>query len=117
VWFFQGDRGRYARKLERAAEAAHARGRGAWGACEASTNYLAAWSTRKPPPPPPPEPEPAPSNCHPSYKGACLDPSVSDYDCEGGSGNGPAYTGTVRVVGYDEYDLDGDGDGIGCEDS
>ncbi len=57
------------------------------------------------------------SNCHPSYKGARLDPSVSDYDCAGGSGNGPAYTGPVRVVSYDEYGLDSDGDGYGCEDS
>lgn len=55
------------------------------------------------------------SNCHPSYQGACLDPRASDYDCAGGSGNGPKYTGPVRVVGYDEYDLDRDNDGWGCE--
>jgi hypothetical protein len=55
------------------------------------------------------------TSCHPSYKGACLDPNASDYDCAGGSGNGPEYTGTVRVVGYDEYGLDADGDGYGCE--
>lgn len=53
--------------------------------------------------------------CDPSYKGACLDPSASDYDCEGGSGNGPEYTGTVTVVGPDHYDLDRDGDGVACE--
>jgi hypothetical protein len=47
---------------------------------------------------------------------ACLDPSSSDYDCEGGEGNGPDYTGLVRVVGYDEYELDRDNDGYGCED-
>ena len=57
----------------------------------------------------------AAGNCHPSYEDACLDPSVSDYDCEGGSGNGPAYTGGVRVIGYDEYGLDRDGDGYGCD--
>ncbi|HEX2362633.1 MAG TPA: excalibur calcium-binding domain-containing protein [Jiangellaceae bacterium] len=28
---------------------------------------------------------------------------------------GPAYTGRVRVIGPDEYDLDRDGDGVGCE--
>lgn len=54
--------------------------------------------------------------CHPSYSG-CLDPTASDYDCEGGSGDGPLYTGTVEVTGYDEYGLDDDGDGIGCETS
>lgn len=44
----------------------------------------------------------------------CLAPA-SDYDCLGGSGDGPKYTGMVRVIGYDIYDLDADGDGIGCE--
>lgn len=61
-----------------------------------------------------PKPPTAPA-CHPSYAGACLDPGASDYDCAGGSGNGPLYTGTVRVVGPDVFDLDRDGDGIGCE--
>jgi hypothetical protein len=54
--------------------------------------------------------------CDPNYTGACLRPNVSDYDCRGGSGNGPYYTGEVRVVGVDHYGLDADGDGIGCED-
>ncbi len=56
-----------------------------------------------------------PKKCHPSYKGACLDPYASDYDCIGGSGNGPKYTGKVRVVGPDVFRLDSDGDGWGCE--
>lgn len=55
------------------------------------------------------------SECDPNYSGACLDPYASDYDCEGGSGNGPDYTGTVAVVGDDHYGLDADGDGVGCE--
>jgi endonuclease YncB( thermonuclease family) len=55
------------------------------------------------------------ANCHPSYAGACLDPSASDYDCAGGSGNGPKYTGPVRVVGPDVFRLDADGDGFACE--
>jgi beta-lactam-binding protein with PASTA domain len=54
------------------------------------------------------------SSCHPSYSG-CV-PIASDVDCGGGEGNGPAYVyGTVRVIGYDEYGLDADGDGYGCE--
>jgi hypothetical protein len=53
--------------------------------------------------------------CNPNYAGACLKPDSPDYDCEGGSGNGPDYTGTVRVVGVDEYGLDADGDGTGCD--
>lgn len=53
--------------------------------------------------------------CHPSYKGACLDANASDYDCIGGRGNGPKYTGKVRVVGPDVFRLDADHDGWGCE--
>jgi hypothetical protein len=59
--------------------------------------------------------KPAKKKCHPSYTGACLDPKASDYDCLGGSGNGPKYTGRVRVVGPDVFRLDADGDGWGCE--
>lgn len=55
------------------------------------------------------------SECDPSYSGACLDPYASDYDCEGGSGDGPLYTGPVAVVGEDHYGLDSDGDGYACE--
>lgn len=39
----------------------------------------------------------------------------ADVDCEGGSGDGPRYVGTVKVIGGDPYDLDRDGDGIGCD--
>ena len=59
--------------------------------------------------------QPLKKRCHPSYKGACLDPNASDYDCIGGSGNGPKYTGPVRVVGPDVFRLDADHDGWGCE--
>lgn len=64
-----------------------------------------------------PAPSPAPqaqqSSCDPNYSG-CV-PIASDVDCVGGSGNGPAYTGTVQVIGSDIYDLDRNGDGWGCE--
>ena len=53
--------------------------------------------------------------CDPGYEGACLDPNASDYDCQGGSGDGPEYTGRVQVVGDDHYGLDRDGNGVGCE--
>jgi hypothetical protein len=54
--------------------------------------------------------------CDPAYKGACLNPNASDYDCAGGGGNGPYYVrGPIRVVGYDHFRLDADGDGIACE--
>jgi hypothetical protein len=53
------------------------------------------------------------TNCTPGYS-PCL-PPASDYDCAGGSGDGPKYTGLVRVTGSDPYDLDSDNDGYGCE--
>jgi hypothetical protein len=59
-------------------------------------------------------PPPQDSGCNANYSG-CLLSGASDYDCLGGSGDGPYYTGTVQVLGYDEYDLDRDGDGIGCD--
>jgi hypothetical protein len=52
--------------------------------------------------------------CDPNYSG-CLDPTAYDYDCLGGSGDGPEYTGLVRVLGDDRFDLDRDGDGIACD--
>lgn len=55
------------------------------------------------------------SSCDPNYTGACLDPTASDYDCEGGSGDGPYYTGIVTVTGEDRHGLDSDSDGVGCE--
>lgn len=54
------------------------------------------------------------SGCDPNYSG-CV-PIASDVDCEGGSGNGPAYVlGPISVIGNDIYDLDRDDDGIACE--
>jgi beta-lactam-binding protein with PASTA domain len=77
----------------------------------------------KAPPPPPSTAPPAPPStapsrdCHPSYPDVCLRPDVSDYDCEGGSGNGPYYVaGPLRVLPPDPFELDGnDNDGWGCE--
>ncbi|GAB3258112.1 hypothetical protein GCM10027448_28520 [Nocardioides dilutus] len=57
---------------------------------------------------------PASQNCTPGYS-PCLTPA-SDYDCAGGSGNGPEYAvGPIYVTGSDPYDLDSEGDGIACE--
>jgi len=84
-----------------------------------TTITLVVAKTSPPPPsttPPAPPPTAPAGNCHPSYEGECLKVGIGDYDCAGGSGNGPNYVeGTVRVVGPDEFDLDRDGDGLGCE--
>lgn len=50
------------------------------------------------------------SDCHASYT-PCL-PIVSDLDCADVRSMGAA---PIRVRGADEYELDRDGDGIGCE--
>jgi resuscitation-promoting factor RpfB len=68
---------------------------------------------RKPPAPPPPSTQE--SDCASGYS-PCL-PPASDYDCAGGSGDGPAYAeGPISVTGSDPYDLDSDSDGVACED-
>jgi FlgD Ig-like domain len=58
------------------------------------------------------------SNCTPGYSPCLVNHGGADYDCYGGSGNGPYYTtpGVVyRVTGSDPYGLDADNDGYGCE--
>ena len=69
----------------------------------------------KAPPPPPPTTTTTDTGggCTPGYS-PCL-PPASDYDCTGGSGDGPKYTGYVTVTGSDPYGLDSDSDGGGCE--
>lgn len=52
------------------------------------------------------------NDCTPGYS-PCL-PPMSDYDCKGGQGDGPGYTGKVDVYGVDIYELDRDGDGFAC---
>jgi hypothetical protein len=55
-------------------------------------------------------------NCDPAYPDACLHDGIGDYDCAGGSGNGPNYVrGPIRVRPPDPFGLDRDGDGVGCE--
>jgi hypothetical protein len=114
--------------LEAEREARNAE-RGLWGATPEPSPTAAPTPPPTPVPTPAPTPVPtaaptpppaataAPANCHPSYAGVCLLIGVGDYDCAGGSGNGPNYVdGPVQVVGYDEFELDGnDNDGIGCE--
>ena len=63
-----------------------------------------------------PPPTAAPGACDPSYPDLCLNPNGEDYDCQGGPGNGPRYVdGPIRVRPPDQFGLDSDGDGLGCE--
>lgn len=67
---------------------------------------------------PKPQP-PSPSNCTSGYSPCLLYYGGADYDCYGGSGDGPHYTEpgvTYSISGSDPYGLDGnDNDGYGCE--
>jgi hypothetical protein len=70
----------------------------------------------KPEKPQPAAQAPSEPQCDPNYEGACLKPNSEDYDCEGGEGDGPDFTGPVTVVGDDHYDLDvDDADPRACE--
>ncbi len=56
------------------------------------------------------------SNCTPGYSPCLVYHGGLDYDCAGGSGNGPYFAyGTITVTGSDPYGLDFDHDGYGCE--
>jgi serine/threonine-protein kinase len=64
-----------------------------------------------------PAPQPT-SNCTPGYSPCLVYHNGADYDCAGGSGDGPYYTVpgvTYRVTGSDPYGLDADNNGYGCE--
>lgn len=89
---------------------------GLWGAAPAPVTLLATPGptprpTPKPTPRPTPRatPEPA-AECHPSYD-PCL-PIVADLDCPDIRAMG---LDPVIVIGPDDYRLDGDHDGLGCE--
>jgi len=67
-----------------------------------------------------PQGQPGGGSCHPSSVGVCIPIGSADYDCAGGSGNGPNYIQGPFGVRWDvpdpdPYDLDRDRDGVGCE--
>ena len=125
VWFYDGDRGRYAAKLLAAARAARSARRGLWGACpHAVWNPFAPAttgpgspppSTGSPPPPPaqqdtaPPQRPVAGGACDPSYPTVCIPPPPPDLDC------GDIDQRRFPVRPPDPHRFDGEGDGIGCE--
>jgi endonuclease YncB( thermonuclease family) len=118
-YFFNGDRGRFAGTLYSLARAAKQAHRGLWGACRGTQlrpNEAVA-AKRAAPPSSGGGGSGGGSNCTPGYS-PCLPDKGDDYDCAGGSGNGPYYTSpgvTYTVTGSDPYDLDSDGNGQGCE--
>jgi micrococcal nuclease len=112
VWFFQGDRGRYAAKLLAAARAARDERRGMWGSCRVvwdPTGPATTYGGGSPPPTGGGSDGGGGSGCQPSYD-PCL-PVVDDLDC----GEIDDSLKPIRVLGDDPYRLDGDRDGWGCE--
>jgi micrococcal nuclease len=106
VWFYGGDRGRYARQLLAAAEQARRDRRGLWGACPAARwNTSAAADTGTSGPPA----KPRTGGCDPAYPDVCIPPPPPDLDCADVSFR------RFRVVGADPHRFDANRDGIGCE--
>jgi hypothetical protein len=82
------------------------------GGLEVQPGHTVTLVVAKPQPPPP-----APNDYSPPI------PPGPDVDCAGGTGDGPRYEGQgdvpfgpFQVIGTDIYGLDGNGDGVGCED-
>lgn len=105
VWFYHGDRGRYAAQLLAAAEKARAEKRGLWGACRAVWNPYGPATT---------EPKHVgglpQGKCDPSYPTVCIPSPPPDLDCADISYK------SFKVLPPDPHHFDGDRDGVGCED-
>jgi hypothetical protein len=111
-YFYSGDKGRYAAPILEAAVVARKAGRGLWGHCRKGSVPLRATrgvstgpvnATRRT------VAGGASASCNPNYT-PCVPNSASDLNC-------PDVGHPVKVVGSDPYNLDGDGDGSGCESS
>ncbi len=60
--------------------------------------------------------QPLEQECDPSYPDVCIPVGADDYDCLGGTGDGPNYIeGPLQVLPPDPHGLDPDGDGTACE--
>jgi micrococcal nuclease len=118
-YFYGGERGKYAARLDAAARGARSAGRGLWGASpstrlDPSGPVDTGTCGPAPAPPAPPAPPPPPAtSCDPNYSGACVPPPPPDLDCADLRALGLSLP--VRVVGSDPHRLDGDRDGYGCE--
>ena len=102
VWFYGGERGRYATTLLAAAQQARRERRGLWGACRAVWNPLGPAVTT-------PKGRTLRSSCDASYPGVCIPSPPPDLDCRDVTHSG------FRVVDPDPHRFDRDGDGLGCE--
>lgn len=112
-YFYQGEKGKYAKQFLRAAQNAKSKKIGLWKMCPstkldpskpATTGSAiapkAVGGTTSPN-----------ANCDPNYLG-CIPPYPPDLDCSDIKRMGLA---PIRVIGRDIHKFDGDGDGIGCD--
>lgn len=86
---------RHEDELLRAQLAAARSGRGLWSRCPALHDV--------------PAPDGSGRRCDPSYPGTCIAPHPPDLRCE------EIPFSNMEILGPDLHDLDGDGDGLGCE--
>ena len=112
-YFYQGEKGKYATQLLKAAENAKTKKIGLWKMCPntkleplkpATTGSTVASNTQTTTTPPD-------AKCDPNYQG-CIPPYPPDLDCSDIKRMGLA---PIRVIGRDVHKFDGDGDGIGCD--
>jgi micrococcal nuclease len=112
-YFYQGEKGKYAKQLLKAALNAKAKKIGLWKMCP---------STKLDPSKPATTGSPNPSKgvvattspnakCEPNYQG-CIPPYPPDLDCTDIKRLGLA---PIRVTGIDVHKFDGDGDRVGCD--
>ena len=101
VWFYEGDRGRYATRLMIAARAAKAAKRGLWKACAGTQldplHGVDTGAARV-----------SSSRCDPSYPDDCIPPPPPDLECAD-------IRHKLRVRPPDPHHFDGNHDGWGCE--
>jgi micrococcal nuclease len=98
----------HAAELDAAADTAREGGLGIWASCDGRVDLpVVAEPTEQPAPVEEPVEEPVGTDCHPSYE-PCVPNAGHDLDC-GDIGF------AVTVIGPDEYRLDRDHDGGGCE--
>jgi endonuclease YncB( thermonuclease family) len=109
-YFYSGDKGRYATAIFKAAVVARKAGSGLWGHCRKGAVPLRATRGVSTGPVNAPKTSVAGGsspNCNPNYT-PCVPNSKDDLNC-------PDVGHAVKVVGSDPYNLDGDGNGYGCE--
>ena len=106
VWFYEGERGRYAATLVWAARRARSQRRGIWGSCRVAWDPFgpATTSSRRRP-----AGDGRAARCDASYPDFCIPSPPPDRDCA------DVGRSRFRVVGADPHRFDGDRDGIGCE--